>query len=790
MWYELNRVARVIVVTLKIVCVFVANATAVTNESSLLQQTEESVLFMKAVDDGVQQLAKHNFLVGVASLGAFYENQTKCGQELELMLNAISTNEVWSLKVLDSFGSPPKTFSWGNYFWFGTPDLCDDLNQPFSISLSHSRPPIFNATSPFPLKFVVVYLNFTTPYYIDIKLPFENFIHLGLCLPKSCSLSKISQYTDVYFQRQYFQMQRNFRLQMKAFEIKAPHFSWSYFTKTGSVLFVLILITTTVLGIIAEVVYKSKNNSKLQQTLHIKIHLNSATNGASTTNTTTNINNNDVPIEYDLQESSKWVELLMCFRLSVNYRTIMSLESSNSNSNFLTVMAGLRTIICLWITVFHVYYYSLFAISNTPFIFAKLEAFALQPILQSCFYVDVFLIMSSFLLVHNFMSNKKLIQQIQRQSWWGNFKLYMRSLMIRYMRLTPVMIVTMLLSTAVLDFLNMYSPFRLAENSGFYCKNNWWYNLLYIHNFLDMNSICCSWTWYLACEMQYFILFTGLLYVHVKKPIAAKIVFVTLALGFVVIGWMCNFANGITFEIDVIYSTLNQLYVKPWVRVPPYLAGATMGWLMHILQQRQQQHHQQQEQHQQTFQKAQLQHTEEHQTEQHANETTETYHLQHQHHRHHHNRHYQHVGTFGRKAFWCFCLVLYVTTNFMSYWRSTPSWVVSTIMSMGKLLFALCIGGVIIMCACGRGGWLNVVLSARPFLFLNKFCFSIYMMAPVLVVAMFGLRNEPTNFTEVGSGADFVTAIVLSIMSAFLMLILIELPMQRIANRLFKHKTS
>ena len=78
-----------------------------------------------------------------------------------------------STTVVDSFGSVPKTFTWGNYFWFGTPDLCDDLNQPFTISLSRSKPPIFNATSPFPMQFVIVYLNFTTPFYIDLKLPFE-----------------------------------------------------------------------------------------------------------------------------------------------------------------------------------------------------------------------------------------------------------------------------------------------------------------------------------------------------------------------------------------------------------------------------------------------------------------------------------------------------------------------------------------------------------------------------------------------------------------------------------------
>lgn len=77
------------------------------------------------------------------------------------------------ISVLNNFGAPPNSFVWGNYFWFGTPDLCDDLNQPYGISLAHSQPMIFHATSPFPLHFIVVYMNFTSPYTIDLKLPFE-----------------------------------------------------------------------------------------------------------------------------------------------------------------------------------------------------------------------------------------------------------------------------------------------------------------------------------------------------------------------------------------------------------------------------------------------------------------------------------------------------------------------------------------------------------------------------------------------------------------------------------------
>lgn len=98
-----------------------------------------------------------------------------------------------------------------------------------------------------------------------------------------------------------------------------------------------------------------------------------------------------------------WLELLTCFHLPTNYKHLMQLNNDNKSNEsekkmpqkrkYFALMTGMRTIICLWITVFHVYYYSLYAMSNTPFIIAKLENLILQPIIQSCFYVDVFFIM-------------------------------------------------------------------------------------------------------------------------------------------------------------------------------------------------------------------------------------------------------------------------------------------------------------------------------------------------------------------------------------------------------------
>lgn len=176
-----------------------------------------------------------------------------------------------------------------------------------------------------------------------------------------------------------------------------------------------------------------------------------------------------------------------------------------------------------------------------------------------------------------------------------------------------------------------------------------------------------------------------------------------------------------------------------------------MGWCMH------------------TFQPHQQQQQAEHQDE-------------HQQHEHSPKRHIYWTWRRTSKIFWLLSFVLYIATNFMSYWRSTPTWAVATIMSFGKLFFALWVGGVIVICARGQGGLFNSLLSARVFLFLNKFCFSIYMLAPVVVIAMFGFRNEPTNFTEVGSAADFFSVVVLAIASAFLLYLLVELPLQKISK--------
>lgn len=85
---------------------------------------------------------------------------------------------VYALKVLDSFGVAPKSFNWGNYFWFAPQWQCNDLNTPYVIAMSADylrtyRFNPFNVTSPVRLRLTMVYMRFSTPRYIDVRLPYE-----------------------------------------------------------------------------------------------------------------------------------------------------------------------------------------------------------------------------------------------------------------------------------------------------------------------------------------------------------------------------------------------------------------------------------------------------------------------------------------------------------------------------------------------------------------------------------------------------------------------------------------
>ncbi|CAD7078531.1 unnamed protein product [Hermetia illucens] len=656
-----------------------------------LQRVDCSKSFAEIIDNNnsrVESLKNVNFLVGIAERGVSLKNESsievrECVKDLKVFLEAVEANEIWAIKLIDAFGNMPRSFIWGNNFWFSSGELCSDVSEPFYISLSSNIPRatsgnLMNATSPYKMHLQMIYFNYTSSLQLDLKQQYQPYIEIGLCVSAKCPKEAIVSWTEQYFKDKRYGPQLVYDIDMATIDSKVPEFKLEIFASTGIILLALIGIVISSLAVFAEVTY-------ILQQRRLEISKNKT-----------------------IAEAFRGEKFVMCFSLRENFPRVLK---ATAPKDFVPVIAGLRTIVCLWVTLLHIYYHSMFTRNNIQFLYAKLESFILQPILQACFYVDVFFTISGFLLAYNLLTSSHHVETIKSNTFFQNVKLYVKLVIHRHFRLMPVFILTMV-------------------DTDLYCKETWWYNLLYINNALPLSRMCSSWGWYIACEMQFYICFLAIMFIYIKNEGAGKALFISSGIIMVTVSFFCYYSNGITFQIDVISLTTENVYIKPWTRVPPYFGGVFMGWFLYRIR----------------------------------NSTVK-------------------LSTLTRTTFWVVAIVIHLATIFMSYWKTTPVWLVSSIMSFGKVLFGIFIGSLISICQLGYGGAFAKVMGSRLFLYLNKFSFSMYMVAPIVITILFGLRTEPSTFNELTAASEIFAVIFISHIFSVVITLFIEIPFQRLSSQ-------
>ena len=92
----------------------------------------------------------------------------------------------------------------------------------------------------------------------------------------------------------------------------------------------------------------------------------------------------------------------------------------------------------------------------------------------------------------------------------------------RYLRITPAFAFTMVFYSQIVSRIGdgpffvrfQHSVFRRCDNAS------WVTSLVYLHNFVpfDSDQVCMGWSWYLGCDMIFFILSPALLLLHHHRP--------------------------------------------------------------------------------------------------------------------------------------------------------------------------------------------------------------------------------------------------------------------------------
>jgi peptidoglycan/LPS O-acetylase OafA/YrhL len=223
---------------------------------------------------------------------------------------------------------------------------------------------------------------------------------------------------------------------------------------------------------------------------------------------------------------------------------------------------GLRALSILWVMLFHSAWYTFGAVPLVLYA-RQLGQRWMLPFWRGDFGVDVFFVLSGFLIAGLLADEHARAGRIRL----GRF--YAR----RWIRLWPALAVGALVEVSV---------FR--DNPRMI-----WANLLYVSNLLPFQHMSMKWTWSLSLEEQFYLLCPWL--VAALAPRGSRMRYAVLAAIGVA---LCAIVGAIVVrggfhgaDSEIVVNrdpqrwirAYDDLYVKPWTRAAPLLAGVAAAYV-------------------------------------------------------------------------------------------------------------------------------------------------------------------------------------------------------------------
>uniref|UniRef100_A0AC35TY30 NRF domain-containing protein n=1 Tax=Rhabditophanes sp. KR3021 TaxID=114890 RepID=A0AC35TY30_9BILA len=470
-------------------------------------------------------------------------------------------------------------------------------------------------------------------------------------------------------------------------------------------------------------------------------------------------------------EKNWFIHLILAFSLFSNGKSI--LENSKGRDQ-ITCLHGTRVLSMFWIILGHTYWYictSLTADNVLQTLRNFPKYFHNQIIVQAPLAVDSFFLLSSMLTTYLFfkkaLSTKKDAtgkvipnpHNLKSGTFWVVF--YLR----RYIRLTPVYVVVMILDVTVLNYISSGPFWQPVEKN--YCRLSWWTNLIYMNNFLlqDVEQ-CMGWSWYLANDFQLYLfcpLYILLLHYNEKWGIAACLGTLGCSSIFrLIISLVKGYppAPILTTKLEIV-SVLNDywndLYVKPYIRCGPYMIGILVGYFLYKAKAK--------------FDERMVGST--------LNDEEKS--------------RLPIVEIPPKKLYliWGTNTIcgLYSVFGLYNYSLTGDIGMFHRVFYtlLGRPFFSISLGWVVYACATGNGGIVNRILSWKAFVPLSKITFCAYLMHPLVLQFYNFSRPQPFHFTSTYQMFTlYSVAVAASFFVAFFVACFFEFPVTYIDKLIFE----
>lgn len=657
------------------------------------------------------------------SAGPTYNVSKPCVKDVIHLLYGIYQEDSWALRMVDAAGKFPSGLLLGNAQWIGTYGECIGTSSEKSKSQK-----LYNSTVLGEYCLVNIGDGTSTTDLQKVEL------HLGICIPQTCSSTDakalvntvIGSISPIY-----------------ATDADC-HDNSALPLDSGAAAVITILCVLGVLlllGTCFDVIRNHRHQLLIvnSDTEHDQdgdddddsLLDHGAEQGDQHDIVVQSLGTNGVSSETLLTFSPKQTQprgctyhFLIAFSILANAKKILSLEPRETNRN-LQALHGIRFLSMSWVILGHTYLFGITSASNPLDYLSLMQRFSFQAILNGALSVDTFFVLGGTLLSY------LLLKEIQasdgpRHIGWLKFFFH------RFWRLTPLYMMVLAIWATLIKYLGS-GPYWPEETDKM-CKTNWWTNLLYINNIVRRESMCMGWSWYLANDMQFFLVSSFLVALLYKWALLGGIVIFVFMLASSITTGVITYVEhlppalpGILQNISLQSQHFNDVYVVPWCRINPYLIGILLGYVLY-----------------KSNCKLRL-----------------------------------HSALVV--LFWCLAAVCNLSVVYGLYNVSRGHYLSRSVnalyASVHRTAWGVGVAWVILACVTGNGGLVNAVLSLKVMQPLSRLTYAAYLVHPIVQFWYILNLKVPLFMSDITMVYLFLGHLVLSYICAFVFSIMFEAPM-------------
>ncbi|XP_014224477.1 nose resistant to fluoxetine protein 6-like [Trichogramma pretiosum] len=272
-------------------------------------------------------------------------------------------------------------------------------------------------------------------------------------------------------------------------------------------------------------------------------------------------------------------QLLTAFSLHTNGQKLLSTKRSGDT---IPCLDGLRYLSICWIIYGHTFYLEVVGVKLAKNHVIKMhEDWSSLLILNGNIVTDTFFLLSGILLAYTLMAKKGK----DGTPTFSVINLYLN----RYLRLTPAYAIIVGFYATLFEKLGSGPKWDTWVNSSKEnCRANWWINLLYVNNYVNLETMCMSQSWYLSVDMQLLWISPLFLYPMLKcnKAVYFWVVTGTGLLASILIPFGITYFLNLTgtmlyyknlMDVTNVYL---QIYTRVYTRAGPYIIGLAFGYIL------------------------------------------------------------------------------------------------------------------------------------------------------------------------------------------------------------------